>query len=307
MKISSKIRRAAIPGILGIASVFALIAWSGNPGGGAGYFQDRNDTVPKSKKLSGDKKLRDFEKELQQLEKAEQDLLKAEQIDFDQIQRDIEKSLQNIDFEKAQLEIQRVEHQENLEKMMEDLQESLGHMELPDFDIDLDDLEELDAEERAEVHREMLRAKEEVRKSFDRDEFRREMERAREEMEQIDFEEIHESMEDVKEEMDKVREEMSSEKFNMRAELDKARIEIKEAREELKGYQQMVEQMDKEGLIDTDNNYSIELRNGKLFLNGKEQSQEVLNRYKKFFKKDNISIRKTDNGMQVEHDHDGSY
>ena len=107
--------------------------------------------------------------------------------------------------------------------------------------------------------------------------------------------------------MEKVREEMSSEKFNMRAELDKARVEIKEAREELKGYQQMVEQMDKEGLIDTDNNYSIELRNGKLFLNGKEQSQEVLNRYKKFFKKDNISIRKTDNGMQVEHDHDGSY
>lgn len=47
-------------------------------------------------------------------------------------------------------------------------------------------------------------------------------------------------------------------------------------------YEKMLGKMEKEGLIDRSNAYSVQKKNGKLYINGKRQPDEVYNKYKRY-------------------------
>ena len=80
-----------------------------------------------------------------------------------------------------------------------------------------------------------------------------------------------------------------------------SRVEVDKAKEEVKGYQEMIYDMEKEGLLNTKEDYTIEYKDGDLFINGKKQPQEVTDKYKKNFRKKNIAIKKQDGNVKIDH------
>ena len=109
-------------------------------------------------------------------------------------------------------------------------------------------------------------------------------------------------MEEVRKELENVKIEMEKNKVNVKEEMDKAKINIEEAKQELKAYKQLLDGLEKDGLIDTKKDYSIEYKNGELFINGQKQPQEVLNKYKGYFKHDNTKIYKENGRFNIDID-----
>ena len=81
--------------------------------------------------------------------------------------------------------------------------------------------------------------------------------------------------------------------------MDKAREHLEKAKEELEGYQEMLEQMESAGLIDKHSDYTIEYDEGELYINHKKQADEVRDRFKKYFSKDGIEIRKKNGRFDI--------
>jgi len=92
---------------------------------------------------------------------------------------------------------------------------------------------------------------------------------------------------------------MEKNKDNMKLDFDKMRKDLEKTKVELKGYQEMVYKMEADGLLKTNSDYKIEYKDGQLFINGDKQSMEVTNKYKKYFPKDGISIRKQKGEMNI--------
>ncbi len=105
-----------------------------------------------------------------------------------------------------------------------------------------------------------------------------------------------------KKEMSRVKEELKLEKLDMKETMTRAYTEIDKAKEELKGYQEMIYTMEKDGLLNTKEDYTIEYRQGELSINGKKQSTEITSKYKKYFKKDMMTIKKHDGDLKIDRD-----
>jgi hypothetical protein len=88
----------------------------------------------------------------------------------------------------------------------------------------------------------------------------------------------------------------------MKETMEKARQEVDKAKDEVKGFQEMIYAMEKDGLLNTKEDYSIEFRKDELSINGKRQSAEIFNKYKKYFKKDRLTIRKENGDMKIDND-----
>jgi zona occludens toxin (predicted ATPase) len=103
----------------------------------------------------------------------------------------------------------------------------------------------------------------------------------------------------VKVNMEKVRDEMENNKDKMKLDLDKMRKDLEKTKAKLKGYQEMVYKMEADGILKTNSDYKIEYQDGELFINGKKQSAEVTSKYKKYFPKDGVTIRKEKGEMNI--------
>jgi Asp-tRNA(Asn)/Glu-tRNA(Gln) amidotransferase A subunit family amidase len=114
-------------------------------------------------------------------------------------------------------------------------------------------------------------------------------------------EEVKKELENAKKELARAKEEMKHQKIDMKKELDHAKVGIDKAKAELKDYQEMIYDMEKDGLLNTKEDYSIEYKDGDLFINDKKQSQAVADKYKKYFKQKKIAIKKVDGEMKIDH------
>ena len=131
----------------------------------------------------------------------------------------------------------------------------------------------------------------------------------------VDFEEFEKKLKDVrisKEEMEKLKKEMEqlkielkNEKFDInidkqkinkevQEELKNAKEEMKKARGEMAETKALMNKLTYDGLIDTKKPYSIEIKEGELFINGTKQSKEVNEKYKEFLKKRPFTIKNDD-------------
>lgn len=187
---------------------------------------------------------------------------------------------------------------------------------------DLDDvLEELD---RAELKLNMEKIQkeiEEVISKLDKDRIKLEMEKAKME---LDLEKIKSEVENsmaridwdkIKQELDKVRE---TEMLNMEAAIEKAKEELKKAgpemekslekareqiekvKMEMRELKSLVDDLEKEGLLDKKESYTIIHKNGELTVNNKKVSQAVYERHKEFLdKQKNFTLEKSDDDFNI--------
>jgi len=118
------------------------------------------------------------------------------------------------------------------------------------------------------------------------------LEQAKEQMKNIDTEKL-------KIQMQELQNKFNSEDFKKEIEhaMKGAKENIEKAKKNLQEMKEFTDELEKDGLIDKDKGYSIEWKNGgELYINGKKQSKEISDKYKKYYKKDGWRIEMNGHG-----------
>jgi hypothetical protein len=105
--------------------------------------------------------------------------------------------------------------------------------------------------------------------------------------------------------MKKLEIEMKSLGPKLEKEMENAKASIEKAKAEMKEYKSFVDGLEKDGLINKKENYTIQHKNGELIINGKKQPTDVYNKYGTFLKKhDKFTIKKSDDNFNIDNDDD---
>lgn len=220
------------------------------------------DTVPE-KEYSGSMKMKDFDNLQNVLDKSLVDAVaEIKKIDFAKIQKDIEVSLKSVDMAKIMEDVNRSLKAVDMDKLLADVTSSLN-------DINWGDKNEEIEKALKEAKKEIEKAKLEIR-DIDRDKIEKELDKARLEIE-------------------KSRTEIN--KIDLTKIMSEAREGIDKAKEELKLTKEMFSEMEKDGLINSKEGFTIEFKNKDLYIDGKKQSDKTTDKYRKYFKQDHFKIR----------------
>jgi hypothetical protein len=302
-----KLHKPLIWGSLAILSLTAIITLQAFTGGPEkkpvpDSYQDNHypDTLPqkRNKVTREDGVDRDLDKELRALDKAQEQLERLKEKDWQEVQRKVEESISKIDVEKIQEQVNAAIKNIDFEKINRQIQESLRKIDFDKIQRDIDkSLEEVKKIDKEEIRQEIEKARQQVKEAMEKEEWKENMKEAQ----KISNEEVKKALEHTKKELARVKEEMKQQKVDLKKELDKAKVEVDKAKEEVKGYQDMIYDMEKEGLLNTKEDYTIEYKDGDLIINGKKQPQDVADRYKKNFRKKNIAIKKQDGQIHIDH------
>ncbi len=174
---------------------------------------------------------------------------------------------------------------------------NLGDMKLDDFEKVQRDLDKSMADLEKNLQQDFKKQQEDLKKtmaSIDHEKILKEVEASLAKMKMEGYEdEMKAALAKSKKEIEKSRKEFKMPEIDF-ADIEKnlkhAKVEMQKAKENLKELETMLREMKADGLIDEKDNYEIEYKNGDLFINGKQQSKEVTEKYKKYFKEDPIKI-----------------
>ena len=72
--------------------------------------------------------------------------------------------------------------------------------------------------------------------------------------------------------------------------MENAKESIDNAKKELKETKAMFNEMEKDGLIDPKQGFSVEFKEKELYINGTKQPEKVTDKYRKYFKRDHFKI-----------------
>ena len=73
--------------------------------------------------------------------------------------------------------------------------------------------------------------------------------------------------------------------------MDNAKLEMLKAKTGMSELKEMTTEMEKDGLLNKKESNTIEYKNKELLINGKKQSPEVTEKYRKYFKGDNFKFK----------------
>ncbi|MBS1917553.1 MAG: hypothetical protein JST87_14885 [Bacteroidetes bacterium] len=270
---------AAIP----VAIALTALAWQTKNPSKNNTKEPVADTVPSKnhhkviRDWDNNSDAKDIDDEIRKLDEAMKNVDgKFENIDWGSIQKEVNDAMKNVNIT--------LEHQQiDMEKMQKDIDKAMK-------DIDFE-----------KIQKETREAMQQVEENIDFKKMQADIEKSlAKEKEYLNSDAFKESIEAAsKVNMDKVREnvnaamrELKENKFNLEETMVNAKEEIKKAKEELEGYREMLNAMQKDGLINTKEDYNIEFDNGGLYINHQKQSQAITDKYKGYFKKDGTRIYK---------------
>jgi chromosome segregation ATPase len=249
----------------------ALIAW----GDQKQTYQQKtrqavSDTIPKNKV---DKKIHDLDDVIDELDRAELKL------NMEKIKTELEESLKKIDIEKVKLDMEKAMNEIDMVKIKTEMEKATKQ-------LDVEKMEKEIKESLAKVDWEKMK--------LQMDEMKEQME----EVKKIDMSKFETDMKKVEKEMKELGPKIEKE-------MAKAKVEIEKAKEEMKEYKSFVDGLEKDGLINKKENYTIQHKNGELIINGKKQPAEVYNKYRSFLEKHKkFTMKKTDDDFNIDNDDD---
>jgi hypothetical protein len=277
-----------------VVGCLTLIAWTGPP---VFRMEDTNyvyDTVPVPGTVKGSgagkelTKERDLDKELRKLDEVKSrlqqlsandwqniaDVVEAElaKVDLAVSSVNMEKVLNDLDVEKINERALDVLREVNLEDMLTNMKKSQGTIKAA---VDTDEIRKALAVARVEVEKELAAIKE------------------------INIAEVKTALADAQVEISKLRVELKERPLQINDELRRASEDLEAAKSEIKGYQSLIYALEKEGLLDTSSDYSIEYREGTLNVNGKKQPASVTEKYRQYFPKGAVNIRKEKGQLNI--------
>jgi hypothetical protein len=191
-------------------------------------------------------------------------------IDLSKMMEQVQQSLKAVNLDEIMNSVQTAIQAVDINKIMSEVKNSLNEVDWSKTNADIQKAME-------EAKQSIAQAKEEMKK-VDMEEVKREIEKAKQEIKAIDLNEI-------KAELDKATAEIK--KIDIDKIMAEAKQGIAEAKTELKKLKQMVTDMRADGLISNNSSVTISIKNGKLYIDGKEQSKATTNKYKNYFKTNN--------------------
>ena len=262
-----------------------LVSFAGNPDTALPHFIF-NDTIP------GAGSVRDFDRELKSIADARIQMKKMTEQDMDKMIKDIEKSIQDIDMQKIQADAQKSLANLDHGKIEKELQNALKEIDQEIANQEKD--EDLSAKRKAEIRRDLQKAREEIKREMEN--IKNELSSERSQIKKDIAQELEKAQKDI----ERAKKEMAEHKVNIKKDIQKAMLDLDDAEKEVKGYQEMVYAMESAGLLSTKTNYTIEHDKGKISVNGKELSSDDYNRFKKYFDEDKIVIKKENDHINIQ-------
>jgi hypothetical protein len=235
------------------------------------------DTVP-----DRSKKIKDIDEALEELERSKLEVDRSlKEVDFAKIEKEIAEATKNIHInsEEMKMQIEKAMKQVDAAKIQAEVQMALKEVDAEKMKAQMDkamkdvDFEKMKAEIQASVAK------------IDWDKMNKELEKVKE----IDFTKIEADLKKMKPEIEK----------SMKG----AHENIEKAKVELNAYKSFIDGLEKDGLINKKENYSIEYKSGELTINGKKQPAEVVTKYSSFLKghKD-FTIKKDADDFNIDND-----
>ena len=260
-----------------ITSVFVLSSWDFKNTYAAWDDNDYDncDTIPKK-----EKKIRDLDDVLDELNAADF------KMDMEKMQKELNESMKNLDMKKMQLDMEKSIHGLDFEKMQKEMEQSMAKI---DF---------------GNIEKEMAKAM----KEFDAVKIQKEMQ---ESMQKIEWDKMKTEFDKVKDidmkkmqlDMEKMQAELSKIGPEIEKSLENAKVGIEKAKLEMKDYKEFVDGLEKDGLINKKEEYTIKHNNGELFINGKKASNATYKKYKTFLdKRKKFTIEKSDDDFNIDID-----
>ncbi len=206
-------------------------------------------------------------------------------IDINASKAEIEKALKDIDWENLQKELRQAidASKVDLERMKEELRNATKELDAAKLQNSLSKaVKEIDA---VEIHRQV----EDAVAKIDIAKLNAELKK------------IHEvDMKKMQNEIRKIKPEIEKSLKDAKANLEAAKVEMEKAKKELVAYNTFISNLAKDGLLDKDEEYTIEYKSGELSVNGKKVSSETQQKYSNFLKnKKDFVIEKSDNGFHI--------
>jgi TolA-binding protein len=258
MKPKTSVFRLTLIAAALIGVSFILVSW--NFQGNAFHFtgdKEYSDTVPPKKaKAEREKKFRNLDEAIEELENVNIE------VDMKNAMKEVEKAMKEFDASKIHLQLEKALRDVDMKKIQEELRESL-----------------------AKVDGEKIKA--EVQKALSEIDFSKLKTELEQSLKEIDMEKLKMelNMDKMKEEMKNVEKELRNIGPEIEKSLKDAKIEIEKAKAELKEYKGFVDGLEKDGLINKKEGYTVKHKDGELFINGKKQSADVYNKYRSFLEK----------------------
>src|SRR5688572_21120731 len=268
-----------VPFLLLGGFTLALVSWDRKHDQNDQQFkQDYQDTPKKKNNVMRDKKVRDLDEALEELDNVDMSKISAD------VAKEIAEAMKNIDAAKIQQEITAAMKSVDMEKIMKEVQDAMKSVDLAKIQQEITaSMKEVDV---AKIQKEIA----EAMKSVDMAKIQKEI---TESMSKIDMEKIKAeidaakkiNMDELQEQMKKLQEEMKELGPKLEKEMATAKVAIEKAKAELKEYKEFVDGLEKDGLINKKENYTIEHKDGELIINGKKASQQTYNKYRSFLEK----------------------
>ena len=213
-----------------------------------------------------DKKIRDLDDVIDELDRAEM------KVDIEKVNEQLKEAMKQIDMAKIQIEVDKAIKEVDMEKIKAQVEKATN-------DINA-----------AKIEKELK----ESLASVDWEKMKKDME----EVKKIDMSKLDVNMKKLDLEMKGLGPKIEKEMENAKAGIEKAKAEMKE-------YKSFVDGLEKDGLINKKEGYTIQHKNGELIINGKKQPADVYNKYGSFLKKHNkFTVKKSDDDFNIYNSND---
>ena len=263
---------------IAVTSFFVLSSWDFKPS--FTFISDygqATDTVPK--KSGGEikeKKIRDLDDVLDELNSAEM------KVDMEKIKKEIAEAMKKIDGDKIRMEIDKAMQEVDLQKIQKEIQASVDNIDWKKM--------------QSEINEEM--------KKIDFEKMQKDVEAS---ISKVDIEklkeEINREMKNLNVDMKKLEADLSKIGPEIEKSMEKAKKDIEKAKSEMKEYNEFVDGLEKDALLNRKDGYTIKHKDGELIVNDKKVSAEVYKKYQSFLEKHKkFTIEKSDDDFNIDID-----
>jgi Zn-dependent M28 family amino/carboxypeptidase len=207
-------------------------------------------------------------------------------MDMEKMQKELAESMKKFDMKKMQLDMEKTMREVDFQKIQKEIEQSMAKIDFTNIEKEMANaMKEFDA----------VKLQKELNESMSKIEWDK-MKTEFDKVKDIDMKKMQLDMEKMQAELSKIGPEIEKS-------MEKAKIEIQKAKEEMKEYKKFVDGLEKDGLLNRKEGYTIKHKDGELTINGKKATDAVYDKYRSFLEKHKkFTIEKSDDDFNIDID-----
>lgn len=180
------------------------------------------------------------------------------------------------------------EQMKQLEVQMKVLNEQMKNLDMNRYQKEIDNaIRNIDVDKINEQVEESM-------KNIDLEKINNELAENEANLSSIKTNELKKQMEQLKSNLREQKYKIEIDRQKMKTDIERAmknaRHSLENAKEEIRNIKEFTDVLEKDGLIDKSKAYKIEVKDGELYIDGKKQTKETSDKYRKYYKKSNFTI-----------------